>query len=108
MTMTSFVQPYTSRFIAVPSCCNLDNQTYSSLSPSYSLICLLSFPTQSVVGLYLVYIWSIVQIVKESAEDKVLVIGAGITLDSAMKAHSSLQGKGRHALILRDIFDKLQ
>ena len=35
-----------------------------------------------------------VQIVKQSGEDKVLVIGAAITLDSAMKAHSSLLEKG--------------
>ncbi|KAL5267868.1 hypothetical protein ACHWQZ_G004796 [Mnemiopsis leidyi] len=40
------------------------------------------------------------KIVKESAEDKVLVIGAGITLDSAMKAHSSLQGKGTNIRVM--------
>jgi len=40
------------------------------------------------------------KIVKESAQDKVLVIGAGITLDSAMKAHSSLLEKGTSVRVM--------
>jgi hypothetical protein len=33
-------------------------------------------------------------VVKKSEEDKALVIGAGITLDSALKAHASLLEEG--------------
>jgi len=40
------------------------------------------------------------KVVKESNEDKVLVIGAGITLDSAMKAYDTLLEKGTHIRVL--------
>ena len=40
------------------------------------------------------------KIVEQSSEDKVLVIGAGITLDSAMKAHKALAAKGVRNLLL--------
>jgi len=40
------------------------------------------------------------KIVKESSSDKVLVIGAGITLDSAVKAHTSLLSKGTNIRVM--------
>lgn len=43
------------------------------------------------------------KVVKQSDQDKILIVAAGITLENSVKAHAKLQEKGIHARII-DIF----
>jgi len=45
------------------------------------------------VGVYVCVAFS-PQVVRESTDDKVTVVGAGVTLEEAIKAHETLKGEG--------------